>query len=64
MIRTLAPLIILGMLISISRDYGDIGQYFADPIFTLHSGHYLSSDPALREMQISLDNPQAIPMKR
>jgi hypothetical protein len=71
MIKTLAPLIILGMLISvssgdewlegeygISRDHGDIGQYFTDPIFTSPGGHYLSSDPALREMQISLDLPR------
>jgi len=36
-------------------DYSDIGQYFTDPIFYSHSGNYVSSDPAIREMQESMD---------
>jgi hypothetical protein len=39
-----------------SGDYGDIRQYFADPIF-ISSGasNYVSFDPAVRQMQESLD---------
>ncbi|OPY54190.1 MAG: hypothetical protein A4E48_00377 [Methanosaeta sp. PtaU1.Bin060] len=36
----------------------DVAQYFTDPIFTSPSGHYLSSDPSIRQMQISLDMPR------
>ncbi|MFB3764584.1 MAG: hypothetical protein ACE14P_04980 [Methanotrichaceae archaeon] len=36
-----------------SGDYGDIGQYFTDPIF--YSPGYASSDPAVSEMQESMD---------
>lgn len=35
----------------------EMAQYFTDPIFTSPAGSYLSSDPALREMQVSLDRP-------
>jgi hypothetical protein len=35
----------------------EIGQYFTDPIFSSSGGHYLSSDPATREMQESMDRP-------
>jgi hypothetical protein len=35
-------------------------QYFGDPIFTSPAGSYLSSDPALREMQVSLDRPLTV----
>jgi len=35
----------------------EMAQYFTDPIFTSPAGSYLSSDPALREMQLSLDRP-------
>jgi hypothetical protein len=41
-----------------SGDSGDIGQYFTDPLFTPKSGHPLSYDPSIREMQISLDIPR------
>ena len=41
-----------------SEDSGDIGQYFTDPLFTPKSGHPLSSDPSIRDMQISLDMPR------
>ncbi len=40
-----------------SGDHGDIGQYFTDPIFSSPGSHYVSSDPALREMQESMDRP-------
>ncbi len=33
-------------------------KYFTDPIFVSPSGHYLSSDPAIRQMQVSLDLPR------
>lgn len=36
----------------------DMKQYFTDPIFLSSSGHYLSSDPSIRQMQISLDLPR------
>ena len=36
----------------------EMSQYFTDPIFLSPSGHYLSSDPAIRQMQISLDQPR------
>ncbi len=36
-----------------SGDYGDVGQYFTDPIF--YSPSYPSSDPAVGEMQESMD---------
>jgi hypothetical protein len=42
-----------------SGDNGDMGQYFADPIFRSPSGSYVSSDPAVRGMQESLDRPVA-----
>jgi len=35
----------------------EMAQYFTDPIFTSPAGSYQSSDPALREMQISMDRP-------
>ena len=35
----------------------EMSSYFTDPIFTSPAGSYLSPDPALREMQISLDRP-------
>lgn len=35
----------------------EIGQYFTDPIFSSPGGRYLSSDPATREMQESMDRP-------
>jgi hypothetical protein len=39
-----------------SGDYGDIRQYFADPIFSSSgASNYVSSDPAVRQMQESLD---------
>jgi len=38
-----------------SGGYSDIGQYFKDPIFYSPSGSYVSSDPAIREMQQSMD---------
>lgn len=38
----------------------EIGQYFTDPIFSSSGGHYLSSDPATREMQESMDRPIAL----
>jgi hypothetical protein len=41
-----------------SGDTGNVKQYFTDPIFTTNSGHFLSSDPSIREMQISLDMPR------
>jgi hypothetical protein len=36
----------------------DMKQYFTDPIFLSSSGHYLSADPSIRQMQISLDMPR------
>lgn len=41
-------------------DYGDISQHFTDPIFSSPGVGYLSSDPAVREMQQSLDRPLAL----
>lgn len=39
-----------------SGNYGDIRQYFTDPIFSSSgSSSYVSSDPAVRQMQESLD---------
>ncbi|VVB71435.1 Uncharacterised protein [uncultured archaeon] len=38
-----------------SGDYGDIGQYFTDPIFTSWGTNYVSPDPAISGMQKSLD---------
>ena len=38
-----------------SGDYSDVGQYFTDPIFYSTGGHYTSSDPAISEMQESMD---------
>ncbi|MGA9099924.1 MAG: hypothetical protein WB392_13440 [Methanotrichaceae archaeon] len=38
-----------------SGDYSDIGQYFTDPIFYSPSPSYTSSDPAINEMQNSMD---------
>lgn len=38
---------------------GDMGQYFADPIFRSPSGSYVSPDPAVKGMQESLDRPIA-----
>lgn len=39
-----------------SGDYGDIRQYFTDPIFSSSgASNYVSSDPAVRQMQESLD---------
>ena len=39
-----------------SGDYGDIRQYFTDPIFSSSgAGNYVSSDPAVRQMQESMD---------
>lgn len=38
-----------------SGDYGDIGKYFRDPIFYSPSSHYISSDPAISQMQRSMD---------
>ena len=42
-----------------SGDNGDMGQYFADPIFRSPSSSYVSPDPAVRGMQESLDRPMA-----
>ena len=47
-----------GYVRSGSTGDGDIGQYFTDPIFTSKSGHPLSSDPSIRDMQVSLDMPR------
>lgn len=41
-----------------SGNYGEVRDYFTDPIFYSPSSHYLSSDPAVREMQESLDRPR------
>lgn len=38
-----------------SGNYGDVRQYFTDPIFYSKSGGYSSSDPAVRQMQDSMD---------
>jgi hypothetical protein len=39
-----------------SGDYGDIRQYFTDPIFSSSGpSNYVSPDPAVRQMQESLD---------
>ncbi len=38
-----------------SGNYGDVGQYFTDPIFSSTGSHYTSSDPAISEMQGSMD---------
>jgi len=38
----------------------EIGQYFTDPIFSSPGSHYISSDPATREMQESMDRPISI----
>jgi len=39
-----------------SGDYGDTRQYFTDPIFSSSgASSYVSSDPAVRQMQESLD---------
>lgn len=38
----------------------EMAQYFGDPIFTSPAGSYLSSDPALREMQISMNRPLSV----
>ncbi len=70
MIKTCSVLGLITILIAVSSasdwleggyvssgDHGDIGQYFTDPIFTSPGSHYVSSDPALREMQESMDRP-------
>lgn len=37
-------------------NYGEIGQHFTDPIFySTSSSHYTSSDPAIRQMEESMD---------
>jgi hypothetical protein len=37
-------------------DYGEIGQHFTDPIFySTSSSYYTSSDPAIRQMEESMD---------
>lgn len=37
-------------------DYGEIRQHFTDPIFySTSSSHYTSSDPAIRQMEESMD---------
>jgi len=38
----------------------DMAAYFTDPIFTSPAGSYQSSDPAISEMQSSLDRPLAL----
>lgn len=71
MIRTFAALILFGLLMATSQGSDWLGggyvksggsagmkQYFTDPIFVSPSGHYLSSDPSIRQMQISLDMPR------
>ncbi len=68
MIKDYGALMLFAMLITISGgqdyldggyvgsgDYSDVGQYFTDPIFYSTSGHYTSSDPAISEMQESMD---------
>jgi len=40
-----------------SGDHGDIEQYFTDPIFSSTGNHYVSPDPAVRQMQESIDRP-------
>ncbi len=44
----------------VSSGSSEMAQYFGDPIFTSPAGSYLSSDPALREMQVSLDRPLTV----
>ncbi|VVB62799.1 Uncharacterised protein [uncultured archaeon] len=70
MIKACVVLAFLTILIAVSQgqDYldggyvgsgnGEIDQYFVDPIFSSSSGHYLSSDPAVRGMQESIDMPR------
>lgn len=38
-----------------SGGYGDMGQYFKDPIFYSSGSHYTSPDPSISEMQSSMD---------
>jgi len=71
MIKAYALAILLFLLIAVSHgsdwleggyvksgDTGNVRQYFTDPIFTTKSGHSLSSDPSIRDMQVSLDMPR------
>lgn len=69
MIKAYAALILLSMMIIAAQgqdyleggyvrsgSYGDTRQYFTDPIFYPQgSGGYASSDPAIRQMQESMD---------
>lgn len=36
-------------------NYGEVRQYFIDPIFYSSGSHYTSSDPAIRQMETSMD---------
>jgi hypothetical protein len=38
-----------------SGNYGEIRQHFTDPIFYSNAGSYVSSDPAVRQMQESME---------
>lgn len=44
----------------VSSGNSDIGKYFTDPIFRSTGSSYVSSDPAVREMQQSLDRPLSL----
>jgi hypothetical protein len=70
MIKTFGVLGLLTALIAVSGasdwleggyvsngDHGDIEQYFTDPIFSSTGSHYVSSDPAVKQMLESLDRP-------
>ncbi len=68
MTRFYRILVVLATLIAVSSaadwleggsvgrgNYGEVRQYFTDPIFYSPSSHYTSSDPAVRQMEESMD---------
>ena len=74
-IKSWTVLIMLSMLITLSSasdwleggyvgsgNYGDVRQYFTDPIFYSTGGSYTSSDPAVRQMQASMDRQNTVPL--
>jgi hypothetical protein len=72
-IKSWTVLIMLSMLITLSSasdwleggyvgsgNYGEVRQYFTDPIFYSKGGSYTSSDPAVRQMQESMDRQSTV----
>lgn len=68
MIKAFSTLALLSALMAVSSagdwleggyvgkgSYGDVRQYFTDPIFYSSGSHVTSSDPAIRQMEASMD---------